>query len=56
MTHECRKLEETFLHAYVDGEFSPEENAEVKAHLAECAVCAHAVRLIFDSYRAAEVR
>ena len=55
MTHECRKLEETFLHAYVDGEFSPEENAEVKAHLAECAVCAHAVRL-HQSYKAAMLR
>ena len=55
MTHECRKLEETFLHAYVDGEFSPEENAEVKAHLGECAICMHAVRL-HQSYKAAMLR
>ena len=55
MTHECRKLEETFLHAYVDGEFSPEENAEVKMHLEECAVCTHAVRL-HQSYKAAMLR
>ena len=33
MALECRQLEETFLHAYVDGEFAGDENAEVKAHL-----------------------
>lgn len=55
MTHECRKLEETFLHAYVDGEFSPEESAEVKIHLASCPACAHAVRL-HQSYKAAMLR
>ena len=55
MTHECRKLEETFLHAYVDGEFSPEENAEVKLHLEECPVCTQAVRL-HRSYKAAMLR
>jgi len=55
VTHECRKLEETFLHAYVDGEFSPEENAEVKVHLDECAVCSQAVRL-HRSYKAAMLR
>lgn len=55
MTHECRKVEETFLHAYVDGEFSPEESAEVKMHLEECATCTHAVRL-HQSYKAAMLR
>lgn len=55
MTHECRRLEETFLHAFVDGEFSPEENAEVKVHLAECPACTHAVRL-HQSYKAAMLR
>lgn len=55
MTHGCRKLEETFLHAFVDGEFSPEESAEVKVHLAECRACAQAVRLQ-QSYKAAVLR
>ena len=55
MTQECRKLEETFLHAYVDGEFSAEENAEVQHHLAECPVCLRAVRL-HQSYKAAMLR
>ena len=55
MTHECRKLEETFLHAYVDGEFSAEESAEVQAHLASCAICTQAVRL-HRSYKAAMLR
>jgi anti-sigma factor RsiW len=55
VTHECRKLEETFLHAFVDGEFSAEENAEVKVHLAGCPSCAHAVRL-HQSYKAAMLR
>lgn len=55
MTHGCRKLEETFLHAFVDGEFSAEENAEVKLHLAECPACTHAVRL-HQSYKAAMLR
>lgn len=55
MTHECRKLEETFLHAFVDGEFSAEENAEVKGHLAGCPACTHAVRL-HQSYKAAMLR
>jgi anti-sigma factor RsiW len=55
LTHECRKLEETFLHAYVDGEFSAEESAEVQAHLASCAICTQAVRL-HRSYKAAMLR
>ena len=55
MTHGCRQLEETFLHAFVDGEFSPEEDAEVKVHLAGCAACTHAVRL-HRSYKAAMLR
>ena len=33
MAPECRQLEETFLHAWVDGEFSAEESAEVQQHL-----------------------
>jgi anti-sigma factor RsiW len=55
VNQECRKLEETFLHAYVDGEFSPEESAEVKIHLEQCAICTHAVRL-HQSYKAAMLR
>ena len=39
----CPQLEETFLHAYVDGEFSAEEFAEVRAHLEGCALCRKAV-------------
>ncbi len=46
----CRDLEESFLHAYVDGEFSAEECAEVKAHLEGCAACTHVVR-IQQSYK-----
>jgi anti-sigma factor RsiW len=55
MTLECRDLEETFIHAYVDGEFSSQESAEVKAHLEGCAACAHAVR-IQESYKTAAER
>jgi anti-sigma factor RsiW len=55
MPQECRQLEETFLHAYVDGEFGAEENAEVKAHLFSCPACTHAVR-IHQSYKAAMSR
>ena len=55
MSHECRKLEEPFLHAYVDGEFTAEESAEVKVHLAGCAACTHVVRL-HQSYKAAMLR
>jgi anti-sigma factor RsiW len=40
----CRQLEETFLYAYVDGEFAGDESAEVKAHLDGCAACASAAR------------
>ena len=55
MTLECRKVEETFLHAYVDGEFTAEESAEVKLHLEQCAICTHAARL-HQSYKAAMLR
>jgi anti-sigma factor RsiW len=55
MPQECRQLEETFLHAYVDGEFAGDESAEVKAHVAGCAACTHAV-LIHQSYKAAMLR
>lgn len=55
MPQECRQLEETFLHAYVDGEFDAEETAEVQAHLEGCAACTHVVR-IHQSYRAAMAR
>jgi anti-sigma factor RsiW len=55
MPQECRQLEETFLHAYVDGEFDEGETAEVQAHLSDCAVCTHAVR-IHQSYKAAMSR
>lgn len=46
----CRDLEESFLHAYVDGEFSAEECAEVKLHLASCAACTNVVH-IQQSYK-----
>jgi anti-sigma factor RsiW len=55
MREQCQQLEETFLHAYVDGEFGAEETAEVQAHLVACPVCTHAVR-IHQSYRAAMSR
>jgi anti-sigma factor RsiW len=50
MALECRQLEETFLHAYVDGEFAGDESAEVKVHLDSCAACANAAR-IHQSYK-----
>ena len=55
MALDCHKLEETFLHAYVDGEFSGDEGAEVKAHLDGCAACADSARL-HESYKAAVLR
>ena len=55
MRQDCQKLEETFLHAYVDGEFSAEESAEVRAHLADCPACTHAARS-HESYKAAMLR
>jgi anti-sigma factor RsiW len=55
MRQQCQQLEETFLHAYADGEFGAEETAEVQAHLTDCAVCTHAVR-IHQSYKAAMLR
>lgn len=55
MPQECRQLEETFLHAYADGEFGAEETAEVQAHLSGCAACTHAIR-IHQSYKAAMSR
>ena len=55
MPLECQKLEETFLHAWVDGEFSGDEGAEVKAHLDGCAACAHSAHL-HESYKAAVLR
>ena len=44
MSLECRELE-SFLPAYVDGEFDGSERAEVESHLAGCAECQHAVRI-----------
>jgi anti-sigma factor RsiW len=44
MPLECRELE-SFLPAYVDGEFDAYERAEVETHLASCAACQHAVRV-----------
>ncbi|TMA28946.1 MAG: anti-sigma factor [Deltaproteobacteria bacterium] len=55
MPLECRELEKTFLHAYVDGEFSADESAEMKAHLAGCAICAETVR-VQQSYKVAAGR
>jgi anti-sigma factor RsiW len=55
MRQQCHQLEETFLHAYVDGEFGAEEVAEVQAHLVDCAACTHAVH-IHQSYKAAMSR
>lgn len=51
----CRELEETFLHAWVDGEFEGEESAEVRVHLQACSACAEVAR-IHESYRAAMSR
>ena len=55
MARACRKVEETFLHAYVDGEFTAEESADLRAHLEGCASCTHVVRR-HQSYRAAMAR
>lgn len=52
---QCRELEESLLHAWVDGEFSGEESAEVKLHLEGCPSCMHVVRL-HQSYKAAMQR
>ena len=41
---DCREIE-SFVPAYVDGEFDAYERAEVEAHLAHCAACRHAVRV-----------
>ena len=40
----CREIE-SFLPAYVDGEFDAVERAEVESHLLDCAACQHAVRI-----------
>src|SRR6267154_209698 len=40
----CREIE-SFLPAYVDGEFDAVERAEVELHLLDCAACQHAVRI-----------
>jgi len=40
----CQEIE-SFLPAYVDGEFDAVEQAEVESHLAGCAACQHAVRI-----------
>lgn len=55
MALSCQKLEETFLHAYVDGEFAADESAEVKAHLETCESCTRAVQY-HQSYKAAMQR
>jgi anti-sigma factor RsiW len=55
MNAACRKVEETFLHAYVDGEFTAEESADIQAHLDGCAPCMHVVRR-HQSYKAAMAR
>ena len=44
MTLECRKVEETFLHAYADGEFAADESAEIRTHLEACPACTDVVR------------
>jgi anti-sigma factor RsiW len=41
---DCREIE-SFLPAYVDGEFDAYERAEVESHLADCAACQQAVRI-----------
>src|SRR5438128_353773 len=44
MAFHCREIE-SFLPAYVDGEFDAVERAEVESHLVDCAACQHAVRI-----------
>ena len=44
MALHCRELE-SFLPAYVDGEFDAYERAAVESHIEECAVCRRAVRI-----------
>src|ERR1041384_4246065 len=55
MAPECRQVEPSFLHAYVDGEFSAEESAEVKVHIEQCSQCAGEVAR-HRSYKAAVLR
>jgi len=44
MALHCHEIE-SFLPAYVDGEFDAVERAEVESHLVACAACQHAVRI-----------
>ena len=44
MARHCREFE-SFLPAYVDGEFDAYERATVESHIEECAVCRRAVRI-----------
>ena len=44
MALHCRELE-SFLPAYVDGEFEAYERAEFESHLVGCSACQHAVRI-----------
>ena len=44
MALHCRELE-SFLPAYVDGEFDAYERAEFESHLVGCSACQHAVRI-----------
>ena len=44
----CEKYWEA-LNAFVDGECSPEEEAALRAHLADCAACREALKLILDN-------
>ncbi len=44
MSLDCREME-SFLPAYLDGEFEAYERAEVESHLEDCAACKHAVRI-----------
>lgn len=55
MALRCQQMEESFLHAFVDGEFTADERAEVVTHLKDCAACAHVVRL-HEGFRGAAAR
>ncbi len=52
MTHDCSKYSE-LISAYIDGELSPDENAELNGHLSECDECRKKLQLMSQIHEAA---
>jgi anti-sigma factor RsiW len=50
-----QRVEESLLHAYVDGEFDAEATADLQAHLVGCPACTQTVRM-HQSYKSAMSR